>query len=256
MSEPDAAKNIVYASVELAKFFSANRIRWDQFYESEREIIARLGIGADDSVLDIGCGCGGLGLALREKFGVLNYTGVEINLRSAAAGKTMNPDANISCGDILDITRGELAGRTFDVVFSLSCIDWNVRFDDMLAAAWGHVADDGHFISTFRLTTGPGCSDFAKSYQPIGNEGGEPEVAAYVVVNANALLAQLLNFDPAEVNAFGYWGSPSSTAVTPYETLCFAAFSIRKRRPGNTDPVRFHLELPPDILAAINSKRE
>ena len=36
------------------------------------------------SVLDVGCGCGGLGLALAERFGVSRYTGVEINAAAVA----------------------------------------------------------------------------------------------------------------------------------------------------------------------------
>ncbi len=58
--------NIAYQTDEIARYFTQNRVSWAQFYESERVVIDRLGIKATDAILDIGCGCGGLGLALKE----------------------------------------------------------------------------------------------------------------------------------------------------------------------------------------------
>ena len=77
----------------------------------------------------------------------------------------------------------------FDVVFSLSCVDWNVRFDETLAAAWSFVAPGGYLAATFRLTEGEGCNDIARSYQYINFEGKcEGERASYVVNGARELM--------------------------------------------------------------------
>jgi SAM-dependent methyltransferase len=138
--------NIAYRTDELARYFSRNRIRWEQFYESERAILGRLGLKAGHSVLDIGCGCGGLGMALQDKFGVTDYTGVEINGAAAAAGRVLNPGARILEGDVLEVSGADLRGSVFDLVVSLSCVDWNVCFHDMLAAAWRHVRPGGFLV--------------------------------------------------------------------------------------------------------------
>jgi len=236
-------RNIAYQTEQLARFFSRNRVTWPQFYESERVIIDGLGLDARRSVLDIGCGCGGLGLALHERHGVVDYTGVEINPAAAEAARGMNPRAEILCGDILQLSRG----RLFDVVISLSCVDWNVQFADMLAAAWSHVVSGGYLMATFRLSDRRGCIDMTQSYQYINFDGvREGERATYVVLNANDLMQTLIGFDPAEINAYGYWGEPSKTAVTPYERLCFCAFSIRRRN-GHGEPLRVQLKLPAEI---------
>ena len=241
--------NIIYQTEEIARHFAQNRVSWSQFYESERVIIEQLGLGAHSNVLDIGCGCGGLGLALRERFGVVHYTGVEINRLAMELGRRMNPQADIFCGDILDLSLTMLRERRFDVVFSLSCVDWNVRYEDMLAAVWSHVIPGGRLVSTFRLTTKEGCNDFERSYQFINFEGvRKGERAAYVVLNAQALLRQLLEFNPSSVAAYGYWGAPSPTAMTPYEQLCFAAFSIAKRGENETGGISWKLDLPAEIL--------
>ncbi|MBS0418981.1 MAG: methyltransferase domain-containing protein [Proteobacteria bacterium] len=246
--------NIVYRTDELARYFATHRVTWDQFYESERVIISRLALNASRSVLDVGCGCGGLGLALREKFGVTDYTGVEINSAAAAAGRRMNGAARILQGDILDLSRGELRDWAFNVVFSLSCVDWNVRFNEMLLAVWQHVAPGGHLVATFRLTDGPSCNDMARSYQYINFEGVRAgEKAAYVVLNAGELMEALLGFDPAGIAAFGYWGPPSASAMTPYERLCFCAVAIRKRA-TESDGTRLDLELPEEIRSIMRTR--
>jgi precorrin-6B methylase 2 len=239
--------NTRYQTDQLATYFARNRVSWEHFYESERVIIGQLNLDPDQTILDIGCGCGGLGLALRERFGVRKYIGVEINPQAAATGRMLNPDARILSGDILELANGELAGSEFDVVFSLSCVDWNVCFEEMLSAAWGLVRPGGHLVATFRLTDRQGCNDRSRSYQYINYDGiHEGECASYVVLNVRSLLQRLRYFQPSEICGFGYWGAPSKTAVTPYERLCFSAFSVRKRT-EHAGECRIDLILPEEI---------
>ena len=248
--------NVVYRTDELSLYFSANRIEWDQFYESERATISRLGPQKHDTILDIGCGCGGLGLALRERFSICDYTGVEINELAAETARAMNSEARILCGDIVQLSKGALAGKWFDIVFSLSCVDWNADFSEMLAAAWTHVRPGGHLVSTFRITLDEGCDDIGRSYQYINSSGSrEGEHATYVVKNASSLLEELANLGPSEIDAYGYWGSPSPTAVTPYEALCFVAMSARKRHASDTLPLRLRLDLPQDVIAELEASQ-
>ena len=75
-------KNITYKTNKLAKFFSNNRVTFDDFYTSEKVMIETTDWFENISVLDVGCGCGGLGKALNEKFNVLSYTGIDINEQS------------------------------------------------------------------------------------------------------------------------------------------------------------------------------
>ncbi len=247
--------NIAYRTDQLARYFTTHRVTWDQFYESERVIIGQLQLDRRREILDVGCGCGGLGLALRDRFGVERYTGVEINPQAAGAGREMNPEAEILCGDILNLSHGALLGKCYDVVFSLSCVDWNVRFSDMLAATWGHVRPGGHLVATFRLAADSGCNDFERSYQFINYEGlREGERAAYVVLNATVLMQTLGRLNPSAISAFGYWGVPSATAVTPYEKLCFSAFSIRKRQDHDCAPLTLNLDLPANLMELTGSR--
>ena len=49
----------------------------------------------------------------------------------------------------------------------------------------------------------------------------------------------------------GYWGPPSSSAVTPYESLCFVALSIKKRNKGENKKIIIDLDLPNDVLRTL-----
>jgi len=239
-------KNIKYQTKNISEYFSQNRVKWNQFYKSEKIVIEGIGIQDTDHILDIGCGCGGLGLALKEKFGVHDYTGVEINELAAQTAVQLNPKAKILCGDFLDLSKSLLLNKEFDIVFSLSCFDWNVQFDEMLNSSWNHVKPGGALVATFRLTPDVGCDDIKQSYQCIDEKS--EEIAAYVVINAEMLLNKLKGLTPKYITAYGYFGTPSPTAVTPYAEICFAAFTIGKKKLPDLKKPKLNLNLPQAIL--------
>lgn len=247
-------KNIVYKTQKIADYYANNRVKWEQFYESEKIIIEGLEITSSDTILDIGCGAGGLGLALEEKFGTISYTGIEINELAAHKAKTMNSSASIFCGDFLEISKSVISGEVFDLVFSLGCFDWNIQFDEMLLAAWNHVALGGALVATFRIVATEGCGDMEKSYQYINYEGKLiGEKAPYRVFNGKELFAKLVTLSPSSITAYGYFGIPSQTAITPYEEICFTAISITKRQGSNIAQPHFDLQLPNEILLQLES---
>ena len=148
---------------------------------------------SDHSVLDIGCGCGGLGLILKEKYSFIDYTGAEINVLAADTARFMNDYAQIYSGDFLELKNDKLSTCSYDFVFSLSCFDWNVQFDEMLNAAWQHVLPGGKLVVTLPLTADDGCDDINRSYQYINYDGEcKGECAAYVVLNSNILFDKLV----------------------------------------------------------------
>ena len=243
-------ENIKYGTDQLERHFSQNRVRWDQFYESERVVIEKTWPGCSPAVLDIGCGCGGLGLALRERFEAGRYTGVEINPKAAASARRLYPEARILSGDFLELKEDCLAPDSFDIVFSLSCIDWNLAFDAMFVKAWTMVKPGGIFVASLRLTKQAGVNDVSKSYQYINYEGSlEGEIAPYVVLNAADLMHRVrMLAGGRRIFAYGYYGAPSRTAVTPYEELCFAVLAISK----SIGDSQFEAELLlPDDIAAM-----
>jgi ubiquinone/menaquinone biosynthesis C-methylase UbiE len=247
--------NKEYTTLEIAKYFSKNRIKWEHFYLSEQKIINQLNIGNNTTILDVGCGCGGLGLALKERFGNAKYSGVEINVKAAIIAAEMNNDAIIYTGDILDLSKKILSNKQFDIVFSLSCIDWNVEFEKSLNAIWQHVRPGGYLMATFRLTNKKTINDINKSYQFINYDNKkEGEIASYVVININDLFQYLVELNPSLISAYGYWGQPSLTAITPFDEICFTALYIQKRESENDNKSLIkQFDLPIEILNELNN---
>lgn len=246
-------QNIHYLTPEIERFYREHRTRWTEFYESERVVLERIGLGPGSSALDVGCGCGGLGLALRERFGITDYTGIEINAQAARTASALNPDARVVHGDILTLPDSALGARKFDVVISFGCIDWNVRFADMLRAAYSFVRPGGFFVSSFRLTAEATVNDIARSHQYINFAGEKKgERACYVVSNAGELCRDLKALAPARITGYGYWGTPSATAVTPFEKICFAVLALQRGTAGSGANTAIELDLPPEIMACID----
>ena len=245
-------KNIEYRTPAIEAYYREHRTRWDQFYESERVVFEKLGLGSASAVLDVGCGCGGLGLALRQHFGVQQYTGVEINRQAAQTAQLMNPTGRFLRRDLLELSPSELAEDSFDVVASLSCIDWNIQFAEMLVKAYRYVKPGGYFVSSFRLTSGESLIDAQRSYQYVNFQGEkEGEVAPYVILNFGELLGLLKPLVPSRIVGFGYFGVPSSTAVTPVDKVVFAVIAVQKRGAAAQDTViDLDLDLPRELLGA------
>ena len=63
-------ENIVYKSEETRDYYNSHRFKWDEFYESEKYIMHESFKMCNKpfTVLDVGCGCGGLGASLENRY--------------------------------------------------------------------------------------------------------------------------------------------------------------------------------------------
>lgn len=238
-------KNIKYSSDQIESFYKNNRAKWNDFYASERYIFENVNIKASSTILDIGCGCGGLGNALRQQYGISRYTGVDINEKAIQTGRMLYPDFTLIAGDILNGDDIGLGKTHFDIVAALSCIDFNVEFDRMLAASMERLNPGGVFISSFRLTDRPSLTSLDESFQFINFDGElRGEKAPYVVMNYHEMLGKIELFSPRKIQAYGYWGKPSKTAVMPYDEVFFSVFAVTK---GPADICEYVLDVPESI---------
>lgn len=254
-----SGKNIRYKTKQILEYFSLNRVKWDQFYPSEKWMFERVAgsNGQMGRILDVGCAAGGLGLALEERFSLAKYVGVDINIPAIEYANTRRNKyscpCHFVCGDILTIV--SLQDDKFDNVFSLSCADWNIATEDIISECWKYVRVGGHFILTLRLTPQQSLFNFSESFQYIHFGEGIPEKeegvekAPYIVLNVQDALAILTNLrpKPEHIMAYGYWGEPSATARTKYDRLVFTALAVRK---GNNDGegTLGELHLPVDLF--------
>lgn len=228
--------NIVYKSAGISRLFDGYRDKWDDFYLSEAWAFDKIGSikKTFGRVLDVGCGMGGLGLAISSRYPLKEYHGVDINAQVIAQARTkqsrFNVPVTLQCCDVLK-ARGLHKG-SYDTVFSLSCADWNIETKAIIDRCWQYVKPGGFFVISLRLSPGSGINNIKKSYQPIDwDDNGKPtEIANYVVFNAREFFRMVKAFKPrpSHVYGYGYWGPPSKTAVTPYKKLVFGVVIVQK----------------------------
>jgi 2-polyprenyl-3-methyl-5-hydroxy-6-metoxy-1,4-benzoquinol methylase len=245
--------NIEYKSREIQKYYSCHRSKWEEFYPSERWVFTKLAgsEGFLGDVLDVGCACGGLGAALSQKFRLTSYTGVDINRQAIEwAGKEQRipVPATFLAGDIAELNLAE----QYDVVVSLSCADWNIETRRIIEACWERVRAGGYLVISLRLTEGAGVNDIRTSYQYINFSGQDTaaEVANYVVGNFPETLRLMKSLQPApaSIGAYGYWGKPAATAVTPFKRLVFAVFYLKRSTAGGGQDIEGEFTLPLDMF--------
>ena len=245
--------NIRYNSDGIVRWLDGFRDKWEDFYPSEKWAFEKLAGPAKvmGSILDVGCAMGGLGLALTNRYEVASYTGVDINRpaleRALARKKEFPVPAQFICDDILKVT--DLPQEAYDIVFSLSCADWNIETHKIMSRCWEYLKPGGSFVISLRLTDKEGINDFSRSHQSIAvdEQGKAVESANYVVFNWLEFLRLVkgLTPSPVRVSGYGYWGKPSSNAVTPYDRLVFGVMIVQKAEASDagTEPV-MDLNLP------------
>ena len=243
--------NVVYKTKRLVSYFSTHRCRWEQFYPSERKVIEHVAPQASWKVLDMGCACGGLGAALKERFSITAYTGVEINEDCARAAIDVCPTGRVIHGDFLQA--GEALPADFDLAFSLSCADWNVRTDELMRALFRHVKPGGWLVFSFRLSNEPSATGVWSAQQTItygveGEDSQQTELAPYKVYTLGATMALLKSMGPMDkIYGYGYWGdTPASVTGLPLKRIHYAVFAVWKATTPEAEP-KVTLEFSPDF---------
>jgi SAM-dependent methyltransferase len=252
--------NKTYRTEEIARFYGAHRLRWDEFYPSERAVFEQVAarFGPPRSVLDAGCAAGGLGLALQERFATVDrYVGVDVNSQAIAVAQgRAQPWQTFICADV-----GTMPSEParFQWVVSLSCVDWNLAPIETIRSLWARVVPGGLLILSLRLTGGAGTADPAVSFQRIVFDVDDPsaETANYVVFNVHEAIGLLTALGPDLLLGYGYWSAPSRTAVTPYDRLAFTVFAAHRPATADAreDNVRLDLSVPPDLLTSGDGER-
>ncbi len=223
--------NIVYQTKNISEYYGAERIRWDEFYPSERAVIEYVNPSANSAVIDMGCACGGLGLALKERFGISNYTGVDINVQAINYARQMQPAAKFYSDDFLKIS--EQFTGAYDLAFSLSCADWNVQTVELLRALFGSLKSGGKMIVSSRLTNLDSVVNVAEARQRIafGENTESTEWAPYKVYRLKTFLDIFMKIgDVSEIYGFGYWGkAPATVEGLGFNDIFYMVFAIEKK---------------------------
>ena len=236
----------------ISNLYSNYRNKWDDLYDSEKTIFNNLKISPHSHLLDIGAGCGGLGVCLQAKFGLQFYHAIEMDRRAYEEILALNPGAKSYLGCFNDIYEELKSTEEYDFVISLGALDWNNDCAGLIKKAWHLVKPGGKLILSVRLTLQPGAYDSGLSFQKIMDLGVEA-IYPYIVFNAKDFGLLIKSINPASVAAKGYYGPPSESAHTIFKEICFSCFSIEKRSETKNIEKIEDIDLPELVKLCIES---
>jgi trans-aconitate 2-methyltransferase len=110
-----------------------------------REVIERLELGGDETVLDAGCGSGRLTELLIERVPDGRVIGVDLSASMIEAARNRLGDGvDLRVADLVGL---DLGGETVDVVFSTATFHWIADHDALVASLRGALRAGGRLVA-------------------------------------------------------------------------------------------------------------
>jgi SAM-dependent methyltransferase len=227
---------------EISKLFQVQRIKWDHLYDSEKTVLSTLELSKHSRVLDMGIDPGGLGVALRERFGVKSYVALVSDPAVGSEAKAVYPESEVVVACAEEYFADQL--NAFDLVCVFGAEDSPDFLDNIIPKAYASLKPGGSLLLRVRLTDAPTIQDVQLSSQKVFTRKGLVETNRYIVRNTHEVLDSLRKLSPARIFAYGYSGVPSSTATTPFKIVCFGVFAVTRPGPGGPTEPQIELRLP------------
>ncbi len=113
--------------------------------EMGREVMDRLELRGDETVLDAGCGSGRLTALLIERVPRGRVIGVDVSASMIDAARTrLGDDADVRVADLVGL---DLGGETVDVVFSTATFHWIADHDALFGSLRRALRPEGRLVA-------------------------------------------------------------------------------------------------------------
>ncbi len=121
-----------WSSKSIIKHIGETRVKFNQLYKGEKYLISNF-IKNNDSVLDIGCGQGGLYEILKKKYKKIQYTGIDFNKNMIELAQSKFLNAKFYCFTKKDYFN--FFKKKFDVVVIFGILHLNSDWERILLNA-------------------------------------------------------------------------------------------------------------------------
>jgi SAM-dependent methyltransferase len=242
----DATRDWVDHS-DLVEYYTSHRNREAALYPSERRFVPWLAIRAQ-SVLDVGCGAGGLSAVWRSYRRTIRYTGVDISEPLVKAARRAHPEHEFIRADCA--AGLPLEDRFADVAVALGWLHWEERYAGALTELW-RVARRYAFFD-LRLIDAAGPDTTGTQRLALTGEWDGHTTVPYICASWPRVAELLLELRPSRLLAHGYWGKPAGTVIGVDREVCFATFVLERSDSGEAVRPEVALDLPlpwPEQLA-------
>lgn len=205
----------------------AQKGTWEKRFTSEKYFFEKVGFSGM-SVLDIGCASGGLYHALLERFGTVDYTGIDVSEPLLQRGKELSPDGTFLLGDCVrdpDL----VTPHSFDIVVATGVFQHEPAYKTLFHRMFTYVADGGHVLFDLKLFhTHHTICDINVAY---GDHGDHRDY--FIVLNKNDLYSLYTDELTAgsSIEIYGYYAGMHPVFVLPQdvkEDVCSAHVLIKK----------------------------
>lgn len=209
-------------------FFSNNRHSADKLYPSERIFLPTV-VNKVNTVLDVGCACGGFSSIMRSFNESIQYFGIDIVSEMIEQARNLYPREQfaVAAGHALPFPP-----QVFDLVHCSGAIHLNSAYEIMIAEMW-RVSRD-YLLFDLRLTEGASFSGEFKVSQE--SNGCEEKMLPYHVVNIEETrgFIEALPEPPERVELCAYYHPPSANSSFDPDTQILMGFLLMHRHAETT----------------------
>ena len=190
---------------ETIEFFTLNRNKYTDLYDSEKYFITNSFLSSVNTVLDVGCSVGGMYNIFSSLNKNINYTGLDVSSNAIDKAKEAYKKT-LSEFYLYDGVASFPMDKKFDLVFCTGVMhlidNYKFVFDQMLKHS------NKYLLLDFRVTTG--SSYKGKFYFTFSDKEQASNSTNYYVLNLNEILNFFKSFNEvSKVYIYGYKGKAS-----------------------------------------------
>lgn len=226
---------------------------WDERFVSELYFLNKI-VKLRMDILDIGCAAGGLYHGLKEKFGDINYVGIDVaaNMIEKAKSLVSKEDKAEFITAQAPFTDDILGGRKFDVAIATGVFQHEPKSEELLDFMINNVKEGGYILFDLKLFHSyPTLKDINRAYcHPL------PDTIYYIVFNMKDLLDLIASRQDKldeKVEMYGYFSGMHSAVHLPSdvkEQVCSAHILLRRsdQKNDNNKKLKLDLHLPDEFM--------
>ncbi|KKW42384.1 MAG: Trans-aconitate 2-methyltransferase [Candidatus Magasanikbacteria bacterium GW2011_GWA2_56_11] len=199
-------------------------------------------------VLDVGCASGDLYHGLRERFGAVEYTGLDVSEGLISRARELAPGVEFVSGDIFAGVDSILPG-TFDLVVATGVFQHEPRYEELLSLMLKYAKPGGLALFDIKLFhTHPTLGDIEKSY------GDHGDHRVYYIINKFSDAVRFILNQPlvgSGIEVYGYYSGVNDTVRLPAtvkEEVCSAHVLVRRGAGERDKQIRLELNLPEEFI--------
>lgn len=211
-------------NADMVDFYSQHRNNYKELYPSEKRFLPWLA-QQSTSVLDVGCAAGGFSNIWHHYNPRIHYNGVDLSTTMTEYARKVHPQDNYLVGDCPEGL--PLPAGYCTTVAALGWLHWEPKRNFKAIREMWRLAEKYLFYDLRLVARVEDETSIQQRLEFDGHWDGHTYMA-YSTVGWPRLAETLLQLEPAQILATGYWGKPAHIEGVTHQ-VCFATLVLEKR---------------------------